>query len=399
MKTRWLLLAAGVTSCATTHALPGEDDSSDSQILSDAGALPDSALRDADADRDAGPCEDCEYFPEKCSDDALCPSGLFDPNNPAGGLDLRTTVNAIRGRSGNDIWAAGALGAMAHFDGTSWTLSDPGSEETMRALWLGDSTEVALGQVLDHVFSRGVDVPDGGAPSAGGWTSRRVSVPPAYRPAQVKFMSAWGAPGAEWIWCATVASTPGTRSGLWRLRPSSPTAFDLEIGVAANVCSLLGCSQMTSLHGSSRDALWAVGLTGATVRITRAESDAPEVTPFNSQTWNALNGVWAASDSDAWSVGARGTIRHYTGDPVLWDVVPDVPTIVDLNAIWGFSPSDVWAVGDGAVALHYDGKSWSQMKIAGLGARRPNLTAVWGAASGHVWIGGQGVILSMGGKP
>ena len=60
--------------------------------------------------------------------------------------------------------------------------------------------------------------------------------------------------------------------------------------------------------------------------------------------------------------------------------------------------TDVWAVGDEGVVLRYDGKSWSRVKVAGLGAERPNLTAVWVAAGGHVWVGGEGVVLSLRGK-
>ena len=120
--------------------------------------------------------------------------------------------------------------------------------------------------------------------------------------------------------------------------------------------------------------------------------------PLNSRTWVGLNGVWAASDTDAWAVGGTGTIRHYTGDEINWDVVSDVPTDVDLNAVWGTSPDDVWAVGDAGVVLHFDGQKWSRMKIAGLGNRRPDLYAVWAPEPGHVWIGGQGILVALGGK-
>ena len=157
--------------------------------------------------------------------------------------------------------------------------------------------------------------------------------------------------------------------------------------------------QVKSVHGASADDLWAVGEVGTAVRILDADGDTPSVKPANTQTSNALNVAWVASTSDAWAVGANGTIRHYTGDPVLWDVVSDVPTQGVLRAVWGSSSTDIWAVGDAGVVLHYDGKSWSRVKIAGLGTRRPNLTTVWVPAPGHVWVGGHGVILSLGGKP
>ncbi|AKU94240.1 hypothetical protein AKJ09_00904 [Labilithrix luteola] len=155
---------------------------------------------------------------------------------------------------------------------------------------------------------------------------------------------------------------------------------------------------MLAVHGASSDSVWAVGMGGGIVHVTGADGDNPVVTAHNSRSFDALSGVWAASDTDVWAVGVRGQMRHYRGDSVLWDVVADVPTSVDLHAVWGSSPKDVWAVGDGAVVLHYDGTSWSRVKIAGFGKRRPNLTTVWLAGPGHVWVGGKGVVLSLGGK-
>lgn len=42
----------------------------------DAGAV------DADADADACTSSDCAYFPSNCTSDALCPSGLFNAQDP-----------------------------------------------------------------------------------------------------------------------------------------------------------------------------------------------------------------------------------------------------------------------------------------------------------------------------
>ncbi len=403
MRARWLMLAVGITACASTDALFVEDPPEGQRI----GSNPADGGSDvASIDADAGPCGDCEYFPEECTPDAFCPNGPFDPSTPGGAVDLRTEINVIRGRSANDVWVGGALGALAHFDGTSWTRSDPGYRETMRALWLRDSEEVAFG-TLDRIYARGLDGPDAGAASAGGWTLHEPTAPADYTSnaaygtshSLLRFESAWSAPGSESLWCATRATEPGKSSGLWRLRRSTSSTFAIDVGVAPAICKTLPCSQMKAIHGASANELWAVGIAGATVHVTNAESDTPSVKAFDSRTWDALHGVWAASASEAWAVGALGTIRHYTGDPLYWDVVSDVPTTEHLNAVWGSSASDVWAVGDAGVVLHYDGKAWSRVKVAGLGARRPDLSTVWAAGPGHVWIGGHGVILSLGGKP
>lgn len=406
MKTQRLALAACVAvsasfitalvACATDATVISED-----PPAPDAGS--DTAMQDGDVDAeggnaDASPCTDCAYFPPACTPDSLCLNGPFDSTSQTG-LDWRTQINAIRGRSASDVWAAGALGTLAHFDGTSWTLSDPGINVTMRALWLRDSADVAFGLLFDDVYTRGMPAQDGGAAvSDGGWTRRAATRPPDYDPTSMTFASTWAAPGAEWLWSAAVAAFPQT-SGLWRMHVTPSNELEIGSVVPADVgVQVLPCSQMTSIHGASASELWAVGLLGKTFHVSDAASAAPRIEEVDSQTWSALNGVWSASDSEAWAVGASGTIRHYTGQS-RWEIVAQDATNESLNAVWGASPSDIWAVGERGVVLHYDGKSWSRVKIAGLGDRRPKLTTVWMPAPGHVWIGGQGVVLSLGGKP
>ncbi|AKV02672.1 hypothetical protein AKJ09_09335 [Labilithrix luteola] len=397
MKLQWLFLLSGVAACATTGT-SAHDDSPDASTLPsdvvDAGD-PDGASDDAEA----APCTDCEFFPETCSADTLCPNGPFGPAVAGGGFDLRTQINVIRGRSSNDVWAAGALGALAHFDGSAWTASDPGNHETLRTLWLRDGAEVSFG-VFERIYARGADLPQADAgPSSGGWSVHTPVTPPTYRSTDLQPVSGWAAPGATWLWCTARAWRPGWTTGLWRMRVSPTPTFELGYGASPQACATLPCSQMTSVHGATADTVWAVGFGGSAFRITNADGDAPNIEAFNARTWNSLLGVWSASDEEAWAVGAMGTIRHYTGQPVLWDEVSDVPTTEDLNAVWGSSASDIWAVGNAGVVVHYDGKIWSRVKVAGLGKRRPDLTTVWVSSDGHVWIGGQGVVLSLGGKP
>ena len=393
---RWLVCLVGVTACASTEVLPSEGPSDEPSFVPDSrddgGA--DGAPREA-----AGPCADCEYFPDECTPDALCSNGPFDPGTAGGSIDPVRQIMVIRGRSASDVWAAGALGALVHFDGASWRRLEPGSEETLRALWLRDSEEVSLAS-LTRIYARGLHVDGGAPPSSDGWTFHKATPPPEYEFSiqfYIHLRSGWGAPGAASFWLAAYDGQQD--AGLWRLRLSPSSTFELGPGIASDVCVTLRCGQMASIHGASASDLWAVGMAGKALRITNAESDTPSTKAFDTQTWNALTGVWAASASEAWAVGVAGTVRHYTGDPDLWDVVSDVPTNEALNAVWGSSASDVWAVGNAGVVLHYDGTSWSRVKIAGLRGNRPKLNTVWVASPGHVWVGGEGVLLSLGGKP
>lgn len=405
-RARWLALvmagtalpAAILLACATDGAAPPtEPPLSETVTPADGGVDADDSF---DGDASLGPCDDCEYFPENCAPDVLCSSGPFDPGTAGGAFDPRTRVNVIRGRSANDVWVAGGAGALAHFDGTSWARSESGTQESLRVLWLRAEGELALGR-LDVVHTRGIDVPDASV-SDGGWTQQIATVPtspPRYNRNLSLLEGAWGAPDAEWLWAGLRGKIPTNRTtSLWRLRRSPSGEFEIAATVTDPVQDPFRYP-ITSVHGSSPDVLWAVGDNGMAIRIIGAQGAAPTYEAFNTQTLNGLHGVWVASESEAWAVGGRGTICHYTGDAWRWDVVADVPTIQHLNAVWGTSPSDVWAVGDGAVVLHYDGTQWSRVKIAGLGRRRPDLYAVWTATPGHVWIGGHGVLLSLGGTP
>ena len=419
MRMRYLVLpgflaasgAAALGACATADEPKAAPDPT-LVLTSDAAA--DAAI---DA-QDAAPCADCEYFPDACSDGVLCQNWPADEH---GQMDPRISITAVRGRSRTDVWVVGALGNIARFDGTNWALHTLSPAETVRALWLRETGEVS-GVALERLFSRGLAVPDGGAPTET-WAARKTVPHQEYEKWSRMTTSGWAVPGAEWLWATTVNTCfidfanstkplPGCSfdssptSGLWRLRVTESSDVEISDAIGKDMCRAISCGSMTSVHGSTVNALWAVGHAGAAIRVTDADGANPIIRAFNSQTFSALHGVWEATPpgadgvgGEAWAVGANGVVRHYKGDPAVWEVVDDVPTTADLRAVWGSSPSDVWAVGDAAIVLHYDGTSWSRVKIAGLGARRPNLYAVWISEPGDVWVAGHGVVLNLGGKP
>lgn len=406
MKTRWLWSVVALAAAPSVLAMGAcAGDESSAPVADDASTVvtdpADAAEVDGDAVADV-PCADCEYFPETCEPGVFCPNGPFgtqaDPT-ASGGLDLRTQINVIRGRGTNDVWVAGALGAVARFDGTSWTVGDAVGAETLYGLWLRDGSEAVIG-TLDKVYVRGSGAGADAATSPDGWTANPI-VPSTdmFSIRDARFRAAFAAPSAKHLWCASWAPQLGSTSGLWRLDVTEDGTWNLGIGVDPSLCNALPCSQILAIHGSSADDVWAVGNGGAAVHVTGADGDAPIMKAFDTRTWNVLNGVWAASADEAWAVGVGGVVRHHAGDALRWDIVEGIPTSNNLNAIWGSSPTDIWAVGDGAVVLHFDGQGWTRVKVAGLGVRRPDLTTVWMPEPGHVWIGGRGVVLSLGGKP
>jgi len=327
---------------------------------------------------------DCEFFPAECEPGALCPSGLFG-SDPSAGIDLRTRVATIRGRSATDAWLVGTLGMAAHFDGTEWKIVDLRTDESLRYLWLADGGELTFG-TLDRVFTRGLGAGQGD-PSPDGWASQGKVTPPSGASSYVT--AAWGRTGESAMWVAT-------NTEVWRI-DADGTTLKPKTGVPSSVCSSLPCKWLRGLDGASPNVVWGVGETGAAIRITNADGASPTVELMNPLTWSTLSAVWAVSDTEAWAVGARGLVIHNVGATFGWQVM-EVPTQEHLYAVAGSSSSDVWAVGDRGVVLHYDGTTWSRVKVAGLGRRRPELLSVWVPEPGKVWIGGQGVLLSLGGN-
>lgn len=332
---------------------------------------------------DACTGDDCAFFPATCEPGALCPSGLFGTTAESG-VDWRTRVSAIRGRSATDAWLVGTVGLAAHFDGTTWKAADVGTTKSLRFLLLAEPGDLAFG-TPDDFFTRGFGA---GSPSPDGWVGRGRLTQPAGASRNVT--TAWGLPGSRVMWVAT-------NTEVWRIRVGDDT-LTTSAGLTRAVCTNLPCRYLRGLDGTSASVVWGVGEAGAAIRVVNAENTTPTVEVSNPLTWLTLNGVWAVSDTEAWAVGAQGTIIHNVGAAFDWEVA-EVPTRAHLYAVSGSSSSDIWAVGDEGVVLHYDGTTWSRVKVAGLGPRRPELRAVWAPEPGKVWIGGHGVLLSLGEKP
>jgi hypothetical protein len=114
-------------------------------------------------------------------------------------------------------------------------------------------------------------------------------------------------------------------------------------------------------------------------------------------TWN---GVWCASKTDIFVVGAGGAIKHYDG--IDWRAMSS-GTTATLSSVWGSSPTDVFAIGGiyqyaekkyAPVILHYNGKAWSEMAFHESGYA---LSRIWGSSASDVYVSGgkegRGVIL------
>lgn len=140
------------------------------------------------------------------------------------------------------------------------------------------------------------------------------------------------------------------------------------VGGFGTVEHLVGTTWTSLPQGSSID-LWSVwaasptnvyiaGIKGTIKHWTGTMADESIATNLVFST------VWGSSANDVWVVGASGLIYHKVNGGA-WTSVTS-PTTSFLYGLWGTGASDIWAVGDNATVIHYDGTKWSTVSVAGL---------------------------------
>jgi len=113
--------------------------------------------------------------------------------------------------------------------------------------------------------------------------------------------------------------------------------------------------------------------------------------PTTVSTLFTLTSVWGSSKDDIWAVGSGGTIIHYDG--TAWTRTPtEPPSVNTFRGVWGSGPNDVWVVSRTDVIFHTTGfangkATWTPEP--GPGAELPEqraATAVWGTGPNDVRI-------------
>ncbi|MBL9118003.1 MAG: hypothetical protein JNJ83_23545 [Verrucomicrobiaceae bacterium] len=98
-------------------------------------------------------------------------------------------------------------------------------------------------------------------------------------------------------------------------------------------------------------------------------------------TTQTLKSTWSLNSTNAWAVGANGTILKWNGSA--WQSQAS-GTTDSINGVWGTSTTNVWAVTSGGKILRYNGSSWS------VNATPTNfsLNAIWGADASNIAVVG-----------
>lgn len=340
--------------------------------------------------------------------------------------DSKFAIAAVWGSSKNDVWMVGARGSVLHYDGSTWLSTKLDTDSSLFSVGGTGPNDVWIAGMLDGVFHV-TGISNGSLSSSSvpiltfpeywwgaGLDARYYPNNPAY--------TVWGfSPGNVWIggngrWSCggsacvwpdgtyvdtTVA--PIGASGaecIWKTASAGGDG-----GAWSPVTNLPGGTSIHGIWASSERDVWSVGakLDGPSAYAIHTDGvpvdgGAPAWTELDTQSTVVLNAIWGASADDVWLVGGNGTIRHFGnfghaprfGDQ--WEIV-DSPTTVALNAIWGSGPADVWAVGEHGTILHYDGTGWRSSR-SGLSAGSVlNLHGIWGSGPDDVWIVGDGVVL------
>jgi hypothetical protein len=297
----------------------------------------------------------------------------------------------VRGSGARDMWAilsqspaSGVVSRLGHYDGTSWTVVDPGGGgelDSVAALAPNDAWIVGHRGLMKHY--------DGKAFSA----DRSVS--------KTYVFSLWAASDTD-VWAADSAGNALHFDGaVWKANKTPANALSSVFGLAPNDVWAAGdqivhydgkkwTSLATATVIQGRTAIWAAAPNDVWIGGFSSEFyghfDGSKVTYVNPPSSFAVEGLWGFASDDVWSVGDYGHSAHWTGG--VW---ADVETAITdhLYAVWGNASNDVWAVGASGHILRYRGIGWSAFESP----TTQDLHAVWGRAANDIYAAGSSGIL------
>lgn len=154
---------------------------------------------------------------------------------------------------------------------------------------------------------------------------------------------------------AVTAAAVGDRGTIFELAGSMWTLITTDSQTTYN-----------AIHFSADDqSYWAVGQNGTGGYVTQRAGLSGLSPPNNGSVSRPLNGVWAASSTDAWVVGDGGTLLRCSTPITCLPVTIDTgPITTNLQAVWGTNKGslELYAVGLGGVVLRStNGSNWSKL--------------------------------------
>jgi hypothetical protein len=304
-----------------------------------------------------------------------------------------TSVDAI---SSSDVWAVGFYPATTPINQIPSTVSDL----TLVEHWNGTAWSIA--PAPDATTSDNLNGVSGDS-SSDVWAVGGATYTLAYGTGASAGTQTYDAPLVEhWngsSWKIVPAPTIG-------LDPHSPAALAKMAGeLASNAPANPASADFTSVHATSPDDVWAVGIVSfANSGIAGFRADETFTEHWDGTRWSVVaapdvtvpeTGSAAGDDlqavtgsaGDVWAVGRAqpvGTlVLHWNG--TAWSVLPSPQTGEEgfLEGVVDLSPDDVWAAGD--EIDHWNGQRWTQIPtINGTGIE--SITAIAAIASNDIWF-------------
>jgi hypothetical protein len=266
-------------------------------------------------------------------------------------------LGGLTGSGAGDVWAVGDLGAIYHWNGSSWSDELGGMHRGILLDIWGDTTDTWT-----------VGAEDRGGSYVGVALHRLAPVWVEAASWPIAETTYAGKPNAIWgtgptsVWLVGNAGLIMRWDGSSWAEETSPTVEDL-LGVWGMV---------------GTDEVWAVGMDGV---ILHRESGV--WTPESSGTLSILYAVWGSGSTDVWAVGDGGTTLHR--DATDWSSVSSW-TPNRLQSIHGTSSGDIWAVGAGGTIIHWNGSAWSNYSVTSI--TTGEFTGVWAGGAADAWAVG-----------
>jgi hypothetical protein len=270
-------------------------------------------------------------------------------------------LDAVWASGPTDVWAAGAGGAMLHYDGTTWAVVNAATANSLQALWGSSPSDVwAVAGGLGGPNTANLVHWDGQA-----WSAVDSGTP-------VNLYGVWGS-GAKDVYAVGASGVAGTIQHFdgtsWSTLWSSDTTAPARVG------------------GSSATDVWVVG---GVIYPSFGDDDILHATggsfaPVPSGLMEGLSSEWSAAPDDAWATGPGGLV-HWNGQG--WSLVssPLPLGVVGAGGVWGLGAKQVWLVGADPRIAVWDGSAWTIQHADPVGAA---LDAVGGSDPSHLWAVGE----------
>jgi hypothetical protein len=294
----------------------------------------------------------------------VCRGWCAEPSGVSGTIQR---WNAVYGRSTTDIVAVGHAGAITRWDGQSWKAELSGTTKNLYAITVprGSTSYIAVGEagtVIGH--------------SGQGW------YPIPVNPATTNEL--YGVSGVSENEIRIVGQDATFLRGDLRGFSTSES-----LGGGAGTTRSLNAIMVQANNGSSGEFLIA-GATGYTAR--RFFIAGPGYWDENAP--GGIRDIYAAWFSKARQivVGQTGVIYRRAYQGVSWqawgaETVSGFTT--DLRGVWGATETSIFAVGAMGKVLFWDGSNWSS-RVSGTTA---DLYGVWGTSNTNAYAVGTGNVI------